>query len=116
MEEDACGEVGEFFGVAMGFSSQSGQPTAKTIVMTFYREGVRLAFEMAASLEDDAVGMPEIGAIGDVLPPREVAQPDAGPFGCCDRPTPTRRLSWQHDQQPATAGNPLFYRQKVSAS
>jgi hypothetical protein len=49
--------------------------------MTFYGERVRFAFEMRVSLEDNSVGMPEVGAKRDVIAMRKLRIQTAGRFG-----------------------------------
>ena len=65
----------------MGFAPQAGQINAQAIVVTFDREGVRLALQVAVLGEDQAVGMPEVGAEGDVAGVRKLRIQAAGRFG-----------------------------------
>ena len=52
----------------MGFSPQAGQIDPEAIIVAFNREGVRLALQVAVPAKDQAVGMPEVGAEGDINP------------------------------------------------
>ena len=50
----------------MGFSAETGEIDPQAVVVAFDGEGVGLALEVAVAGEDQAVGMPEVGAEGDV--------------------------------------------------
>ena len=65
----------------MGFATQAGQIDAEAIVVAFDGEGVGLALQMALLGENQAVGVPEIGAEGDVPGVRKLRIQAAGRFG-----------------------------------
>ena len=50
----------------MGFSAEPGEIDSQAVVVAFDGEGVGLALKVAVAGEDQAVGMPEVGAEGDV--------------------------------------------------
>ena len=63
IKQDAASKVGQFWDVAVRLAPQTGQITARSAVVAFYREGVRLALEMLMLLKDYAMRMPEVGAV-----------------------------------------------------
>ena len=65
----------------MGFAPQAGEINAEAIIVTFNGEGVGLALQMARLGEDQAVGVPEIGAEGDVGGVRKLRIQASGRFG-----------------------------------
>jgi hypothetical protein len=81
VEQDAGGQIGQFLGVAMGFAPQACQVAPQAVIVTFYGIGVRLALQVVLSGEDDAVGMPEVGAEGDLAGMRKLRIQTLGRFG-----------------------------------
>ena len=65
----------------MRFAAQAGQIDAEPVVVAFDGEGVGLALEVLLLGEDQAVGVPEIGAVGDVGGVRKLRIQTAGCFG-----------------------------------
>ena len=65
----------------MGFAPQPGEIDAEAIVVAFNREGMRLALQMTVLGEDQAVGVPEVGAEDDVTGVRKLRIQAAGRFG-----------------------------------
>jgi hypothetical protein len=65
----------------MGFPAKTSQIAAQAIVVAFYGEGVRLALKVPVLLKDDPIGMPEIGAKGDVPAVRKLRIQTPGRFG-----------------------------------
>ena len=65
----------------MGSASQPDEIDAEAMVVAFNREGVRLPLQMAAPGEDQAVGVPEVRAEGDVGGRRKLRSQAAGRFG-----------------------------------
>lgn len=65
----------------MGFAAQSGQVDAEAIVVAFDGEGVGFALQVAVLGKDQTVGMPEVGAEGDVDGVRKLRIQAAGRFG-----------------------------------
>ena len=81
VEQDAGGEVCEFLGIAMGFSAEPGEIDSQAVVVAFDGEGVGLALKVAVAGEDQAVGMPEVGAEGDVGGVRKLRIQTPGALG-----------------------------------
>ena len=73
--------MSQFLGVAMGFAAQSGQVDAEAIIVAFDGEGVGFALQMAVLGKNQTVGMPEVGAEGDVGGVRKLRIQAAGRFG-----------------------------------
>ena len=73
--------MGEFLGVAVGLATEAGEIDTEAIVVAFDGEGVGLALQMAVAGEDQAIGMPEVGAEGDVPGVRKLRIQAAGRFG-----------------------------------
>ena len=65
----------------MRLSAQTRQVATQAVVVALYGEGVRLAFEVPALFKDDSVGVPEVGAVGDVLAVRKLRIQTPGRFG-----------------------------------
>ena len=65
----------------MSLSSQAGQVNPNAIVAAFYREGVCFALEMPVPTEDLPVGVPEVGAEGDVGGVRKLRIQTLGRWG-----------------------------------
>ena len=65
----------------MGFAPQPGEIDAQPIVVAFNRKGVRLALQMALLGKDQAVGVPEVRAEGDMGGVRKLRSQAAGRFG-----------------------------------
>jgi hypothetical protein len=51
----------------MGFAPQAGEIDAEAIIVAFDGEGVGLALQMTVLGEDQAIGVPEVGAESDVV-------------------------------------------------
>ena len=81
IEEDAGGEVGEFLGVAMSLAAKAGKIDSQPVVVTLDGEGVCLALQMPVLAENQAVGVPEVGAEGDVPGVRKLRIQAAGRLG-----------------------------------
>ena len=81
IEEDARGEIGEFLGVAMSLAAQAGEIDSEPVVVAFDGEGVRLALHMPVLGENQAVGVPEVRAEGDVGGVRKLRIQAAGRLG-----------------------------------
>ena len=65
----------------MGFTAEAGEINAQAVVVTFDRKGVRLALQVPVLGEDQTVGVPEVGAEGDVVGVRKLRIQAAGRFG-----------------------------------
>ena len=65
----------------MSFAPQPGEIDPEAIVVAFDREGMSLALQMPVLGEDQAVGVPEVGAEGDVAGVRKLRIQAAGRFG-----------------------------------
>ena len=65
----------------MGLAAQPGQIDPEAVVVAFDGEGVRLALQVPVPGEDQAVGVPEVGAEGDVFAVRKLRIQAAGRFG-----------------------------------
>jgi len=65
----------------MGFASPAGKIDAEAIIVTFDGEGVGFALEMTVLGEDQAIGVPEVGAESDVAGVRKLRIQAAGRFG-----------------------------------
>ena len=78
----------------MGFASPAGKIDAEAIIVTFDGEGVGFALEMTVLGEDQAIGVPEVGAESDVAGVRKLRIQAAGRFGVTIPPAPSRRFSW----------------------
>jgi hypothetical protein len=81
VKQYAGGEVGEFFGLTVSLPPQAGQITAQTVVVALYGKRVRLALEVSAVLEDDPVGVPEVGTVDDVFAMRKLRVQAPGRLG-----------------------------------
>jgi hypothetical protein len=81
VEEDAGGKIGEFLGITMSFSAKPCEVDAETVVVAFDGKGVGLALQMSVRGEDQAVGVPEVGAEGDVQGVRKLRIQTAGRVG-----------------------------------
>ena len=66
IQEAAGGEVGQLLGGTVGLAPPAGQIDPEAVVVTFAGEAMSLALQMALRGEDQAVGVPEVGAEGDV--------------------------------------------------
>ena len=64
----------------MGFTTQTGEIDAETIVVAFDGEGMGFALPVAVLGKDQAVGVPEAGAEGDVRGVRKLRIQAAGRF------------------------------------
>ena len=65
----------------MGFTAQPGEIDAEAIIVAFDGEGVGFALPMAVLGKDQTVGVPEVGAEGDVCGVRKRRIQAAGRFG-----------------------------------
>ena len=65
----------------MGLAAEAGEVNAEAVVVTFDGEGVGLALQVAVLGEDQTVGVPEVGAEGDVRAVRKLRIQAAGRFG-----------------------------------
>ena len=65
----------------MGFAAQPGEIDAEAIIVAFDSEGVGFALPMAELGKDQTVGVPEVGAEGDVAGVRKLRIQAAGRFG-----------------------------------
>ena len=65
----------------MRFAPQPGEIDPEAIVMAFDREGVGFALQMTVLGKDQAVGVPKVGAEGDVCGVRKLRIQAAGRFG-----------------------------------
>ena len=65
----------------MGLATEAGEIDADAIVVAFDGEGVGLALQMMVALEDQAIGVPEVGAEADVFAVRKLRIQAAGRFG-----------------------------------
>ena len=65
----------------MSFALQSGKLDAESIIVTFDGEGVGFALEMTVLGEDQAIGVPKVGAESDVAGVRKLRIQTAGRFG-----------------------------------
>ena len=81
IKEDAGSEIGKFLGVAVGLATKAGEINSDAVVVVFDDGSGGLALQMMAALEDQAAGVPEIGAEGDVFAVRKSRTQAAGRFG-----------------------------------
>ena len=65
----------------MSFAPQPGEIDAEAVVMAFDGEGVGVALQMTGLGKDQAIGVPEVGAEGDVGGARKRRSQAAGRFG-----------------------------------
>ena len=65
----------------MGLSPQACEIDSQAVVVTLNGEGVRLALEMMVAGENHAIGVPEVGAKGDVAGVRKLRIQTAGRLG-----------------------------------
>ena len=65
----------------MSFAPQPGEIDAEPIIVAFNREGMGFALQMPVLGEDQTVGMPKVGAEGDVAGVRKLRIQAAGRFG-----------------------------------
>ena len=73
--------MGQLFGVAMGLASPPGEINSETVVLAFDGEGVSFALWVTLAGKNQPVGMPEVGAEGDVIGVRKRRIQAAGRFG-----------------------------------
>ena len=105
IEEDAGGEIGEFLGVAMSLAAQAGEIDSQPVVVALNGERVGFALQMPVLAENQAVGVPEVRAEGDVPGVRKLRIQAAGCFGSTipQRP-PTDFLGSTINSPPQPAG------------
>ena len=65
----------------MGLAAEAGEVNAQAVVVTFDGEGVRFTLQVPVLGEDQAIGVPEVGAEGDVFAVRKLRIQAAGRFG-----------------------------------
>ena len=65
----------------MGLSAKTREIDSQAVVVTLNGEGVRLALEMMVAGENHAIGVPEVGAKGDVAGVRKLRIQTAGRLG-----------------------------------
>ena len=65
----------------MSLAAEAGEIDTEAIVVAFDGEGVGLALQMAVPGEDQPVGVPEVGAEGDVRAVRKLRIQAAGRLG-----------------------------------
>ena len=65
----------------MGFTPQAGKIDAEAIIVAFDGESVSFALEVTVRGEDQAVGVPKVGAEGDVCGLRKLRSQATGRFG-----------------------------------
>jgi hypothetical protein len=73
--------LASFFGVTVRPAAKTGEVNAEAVIVTLDGEGVGLALQMPVLGEDQAVGVPEIRAEGDVPGVRKLRIQAAGRFG-----------------------------------
>ena len=105
IEKDAGGEIGEFLGVAMSPAAKAGEIDPEPVVVALDGEGVGFALQMPVRGENQAVGMPEVRAEGEVPGVRKLRIQAAGCFGATipQRP-PTDFLGSTINSPPQPAG------------
>ena len=65
----------------MGFAAKAGEVDAEAVVVTLDGEGVGFALQVVVPGKDYAVGVPEVGAEGDMPGVRKLRIQAAGRFG-----------------------------------
>ena len=80
-KQDAGGQIFSGFAIVVRPAFEAGQIAPDAVVQAFDGEGVRLALDMVLAAEDFGVGMPEVGAEGDVPSVRKLRIQAAGRFG-----------------------------------
>jgi len=100
----------------MGPAPQPGQITADAVVPAFYGEGVGFALEMPVRGEDLTVGVPEVGAEGDVGGVRKLRIQAAGRFGATIPQRPAADLLGNTINSPPEPASVFFLPTSVQSS